>query len=119
MSNSRGFFEPWSNILTTAARHGNADAVEEWTGAIQSMNYSYRDWMGHAICLNKPSDTSIALIEAHHSAARGGHVEILKLLDKRTKHMTEEKHFHSFVEAIKFGQCDTVEWFLSQGRVDL
>lgn len=119
VSNSRGFFEPWSNILTTAARCGNVEAVEEWTRAIQSMNYSYRDWMGNAICLNKPYDTSMALIEAHHSAARGGHVEILKLLGGRIKHMSAENRFHSFVEAIKVGQCDVVEWFLSQGSVDL
>lgn len=119
MNNSRGFFEPWSNILTAAARYGNVEAVEEWTREIQSMNYSYRDWMGHAICLNKSYDIWLALVEAHHSAARGGHMEILELLDGRIKDMTAERHFHSFVEAIKFGQCDAVEWFLGQGRVDL
>ncbi|KAE8549728.1 hypothetical protein TMatcc_000755 [Talaromyces marneffei ATCC 18224] len=119
MSNPRGFFEPWSNILTTAARCGNVEAVEEWTKVIQSTNYSYRDWMGHVIRLNKSRDIWLALIETHHSAARGGHVEILKLLDARIKDITAEKRFHSFVEAIKFGQCHTVDWFLDQGRIDL
>jgi ankyrin repeat protein len=119
MGNPRGLFEPWSNILTAAARCGNAQAVEEWTKEIQGMNYSYRDWMGHVICLNKPYYIWSALVETHHSAARGGQVEILELLDGRIKHMTAEKRFHSFIEAIKFGQCVTVEWFLDQGGVDL
>jgi hypothetical protein len=119
MCNSRGFFEPWSSILTAAARYGNVEAVQEWTREIRSLKYNYRDRMGHAIRLNKPHDIWLALVEAHHSAARGGHVEILELLDGRIDHMSVEKYFYSFVEAIKFGQCDTVEWFLRQGRVDL
>lgn len=119
MSNSRDFFDSRSNILTTAARCGNMEAVEEWTRAIQNMNYRYRDWMGNTVCLNRPFDTNMALIEAHYSAARGGHTEILKLLDGIIKQMTAENRFHSFVEAIKVGQCDVVEWFLSQRSVDL
>lgn len=119
MGNPNGFFAPWSNILTTAARYGNVEAVEEWTKEIQSMKYSYRDWMGHDIRLNQLYDILFTLVETHHSAARGGHVEILELLDGRIKNMAAENRFYSFVEAIKFGKCVTVEWFLDQGRVDL